>query len=65
MMNYELFKEVVAEKIKDYMPQEYQDCKVEIHAVTKVNRDLDALNLMLFSTLNDASFITLNGAVMA
>lgn len=45
-MNYELFKEVVAEKIKDYMPQEYQDCKVEIHAVTKVNRDLDALNLI-------------------
>lgn len=46
MMNYELFKEVVAEKIKDYMPQEYQDCKVEIHSVTKVNRDLDALNLI-------------------
>ncbi len=46
MMNYELFKEVVAEKILGYMPSEYQISKVEIHAVSKVNQTLDGLNII-------------------
>ena len=25
MMNYEIFKEVIAEKIMDYMPDKYKD----------------------------------------
>ena len=45
MMNYEIFKEVVAEKFLDYMPEEYRGCKVDIHPVTKVNQTMDALSL--------------------
>jgi len=46
MMNYELFKEVVEEKFKDYMPAEYADYKVDTHQVTKVNQTLDSINLV-------------------
>lgn len=46
MMNYELFKEVVAEKLMSYMPQEFRDYKLDVHAVTKVNQTLDALNII-------------------
>jgi hypothetical protein len=46
MMNYELFKEVVAEKFKEFMPEEYKDYKVDVHSVTKVNKTMDAINLL-------------------
>lgn len=46
MMNYELFKEVVAEKFKDYMPVGYTNYKLDIHKVDKVNQTLDAMNLI-------------------
>ncbi|BCJ96351.1 hypothetical protein acsn021_39200 [Anaerocolumna cellulosilytica] len=46
MMNYEIFKEVLAEKFLDYMPAEYQNMKLEIHPVDKVNVTLDGLNLI-------------------
>lgn len=46
MMNYELFKEVVAEKFQDYMPAEYADYRVDTHQVTKVNQTLDSINLV-------------------
>lgn len=45
MMNYEIFKEVVAEKILDYMGAAFQDYEVDIRPVQKVNRTLDGLNL--------------------
>lgn len=46
MMNYEIFKEVLAEKFLDYMPAEYHNMKLEIHPVDKVNVTLDGLNLI-------------------
>lgn len=46
MMNYELFKEVVAEKFTEFMPEEFRNCKVDVHSVTKVNKTMDALNLV-------------------
>lgn len=46
MMNYELFKEVVAEKFMSYMAPEFQNYSLDIHAVTKVNQTLDAMNII-------------------
>lgn len=46
MMNYELFKEVVAEKFTEFMPEEFRNCNVDVHSVTKVNKTMDALNLV-------------------
>lgn len=46
MMNYEIFKEVVAEKFLEYMPEEYQGMSVDVHSVNKVNRVLDGLCLV-------------------
>lgn len=46
MMNYEIFKEVVAEKFKDYLPEKYRDMELLVHPVEKVNRTLDGLNLI-------------------
>lgn len=46
MMNYELFKEVVAEKFAEFMPEEYKDYKVDVHSLTKINKSMDALNLI-------------------
>ena len=45
MMNYEIFKVVVAEKIKGYMPEEFSDYNVSIRSVSKVNCTLDSLCL--------------------
>ena len=46
MMNYEIFKEVVAEKFMDYLPEQFKDMKLEIHPVEKVNVTMDAINLI-------------------
>ena len=43
MMDYEMFKEIVKKKIKDYMPPEYRDATVDIFSVNKVNGAKDAL----------------------
>lgn len=43
MMDYEMFKELVKKKIKDYMPPEYRDAAVDIFSVNKVNGAKDAL----------------------
>lgn len=43
MMNYEMFKEIVREKIKDYMPSEYGNAAVDILGVNKVNGKRDVL----------------------
>lgn len=44
-MNYETFKEVVAEKFMDYMPEEYRGMKLKILTVNKVNVTVDVLHL--------------------
>lgn len=46
MMNYEIFKEVVAEKFKDYLPEQYKDMEIKIQKVDKVNRTLDGINMV-------------------
>ncbi len=46
MMNYELFKELVAENFMSYMPTEYHGFSLDVHPVTKVNQTLDSLNLI-------------------
>lgn len=45
MMNYEMFKEIVKEKIKEYMPPEYKDAVAEVISVNKINGMKDALVL--------------------
>ena len=47
MMDYELFKDVVAEKFLSYMPKGYQGMEVKVVPVEKVNRKLDGLNLWM------------------
>ncbi len=44
IMNYEIFKEIVAERFLSYMPEDYQGMEVRISPVKKVNRILDGLN---------------------
>lgn len=39
MMSFEVFKEVVREKIKDYLPEQFQDFSVDIKTVQKINRE--------------------------
>lgn len=46
MMNYELFKEVVAEKFLEFISEGHKDYRVDVHSVTKVNKTMDALNLV-------------------
>lgn len=45
MMEYNEFKELVQDKIMDYLPEGYQHLKPEVSAVTKVNTVLDGLTL--------------------
>lgn len=45
MMEYELFKEVVAERIIDYLPPIFKNYKPEINKVNKVNASKDALTV--------------------
>ena len=55
MMNYEIFKEVVAEKFKDYLPQEYQHMEVRLDSVNKVNKVFDSLTLVDHSAEHNVS----------
>ncbi len=45
MMNYEIFREVVAEKFKDFLPKEYEQIEVIVTQSKKVNHTLDGLTL--------------------
>lgn len=45
MMEYEIFKGVVEEKFKEFLPEKYKDAQVEIRSVDKVNRTLDGLSI--------------------
>ncbi len=55
MMNYEIFKDVVAEKIKSYLPQQYQDMELRVVSVDKVNRVLDGISLIDNTKIKTAS----------
>lgn len=46
MMDYEIFKRIVEEKFKDYLPEKYKDMDVQVHPVKKVNCMLDGINLV-------------------
>lgn len=46
MMSYEVFKKVVEEKFLDYLPEEYQNRKIVVSPVEKVNCSLDGLMVM-------------------
>lgn len=43
MMDYEIFKEVTAEKFKDYLPDNMKDMRLDIRPIEKVNEKLDAI----------------------
>ena len=46
MMDFEEFKKNVAENIKDYLPEQYQNAEVSIQEVTKSN-DIVLSGLMI------------------
>ena len=46
MMDYELFKEVVKEKLLSHMPDELAGYSLRADRTGKVNETLDALHLM-------------------
>ena len=43
--NYQMFKNEVAEIIKDYLPNEYKDAKVSISTVSKIGITYDSLTV--------------------
>ncbi|SFR77483.1 DUF5688 family protein [Anaeromicropila populeti] len=45
-MNYETFKAIVADRIKDFLPEQYGDYEIRIQSVRKVNQKLDSLSLV-------------------
>ncbi|MBP3337971.1 MAG: hypothetical protein J6L69_01030, partial [Lachnospiraceae bacterium] len=46
MMKYEIFKEVVADTFKDYLPEQYRSMDLRVESVNKVNRMLDGITLV-------------------
>lgn len=42
-MNYELFKKVIAERIKEFLPPGFMNYRVEISTVRKINQEKDTL----------------------
>ena len=55
MMNYEIFKEVVAEKFKSYLPRRYQNMELRVESVNKVNRVMDGITLINHSVEKNVS----------
>lgn len=55
MMNYEIFKEVVAEKFKSYLPERYQNMELRVESVNKVNRAMDGITLIDHSAKKNIS----------
>ena len=45
MMDYTMFKEIVRDKIMDYMPEHMKNGEVQINPVNKVNQTRDGLNV--------------------
>ncbi len=46
MMEYEIFKGVVEEKFKEFLPEEYKNAKIEKRQVNKVNSKWDGLSVI-------------------
>lgn len=47
-MNYQEFKDFVAENIKDYLPEKYQDAEIQVREISKNNNmKLDGLTVTL------------------
>lgn len=46
MLNYESFREVVAERFMDYLPEKYQDMTLRIEPVNKINKVFDSIILI-------------------
>ena len=61
MMDYQSFKDVVVEKILDYMPPEYANAIVDIHEVEKVNQKVDGLIIRKDTSRVIAPSVYLNG----
>lgn len=49
-MDYDVFKEVVKESIKDYMPKKFVHYNVDVKPVQKVNGTLDGLYMQMKET---------------
>jgi hypothetical protein len=45
MISYEEFKDVIAEDIKDFLPEKFMDSDVHIHTIQKNNETLDGLTV--------------------
>ena len=45
MMNYDEFKETIADEIKDFLPEKFEDSNVQINTVQKNNEQLDGLTI--------------------
>lgn len=46
MMKYEIFKEVVVDTFKDYLPELYRNMDLRVESVNKVNHRLDGITLV-------------------
>jgi len=47
MMNYETFKEIVSERLADYLPEEYQDRQLSFGTFDKINTKRDGVTFMV------------------
>lgn len=52
MMKFDLFVDVVKEKIKDFLPEEYQNATIVSQTIKKVNQELTALNIRGEKSMN-------------
>ena len=46
MMDYELFKEIVVENIKEFLPEEFKDYRIKLNMIQKVNQTRECINLI-------------------
>ncbi len=46
MMKYEMFKNLVTEKFRDYLPDQYKDMEMKIVSLNKINRVREGINLI-------------------
>lgn len=47
MMNYEMFKEIVSEKLASYLPEEYKDRQLSFGTFEKINTKRDGVTFMV------------------
>lgn len=50
MMKYEIFKEIVVDTFKNYLPEQYRNMDLKVQSVNKVNRILDGITLISAGT---------------